>query len=526
MGDEFIVLGVTSYDLSVIRWLHTLREVYDGKVILFMTSREDLVEPLSRLYNVEIRYRTVTNGFWNWKNFNQWQFVLEVALEYPESTILRTDVFDVFFQADPRPFVDEPETIYVAEEGAINSECPINDPWVKYSPYLPEIAALGYWERPVLNAGLVVAKGRQLASLARYQLDNPLQAMTDQPSFNLWFCEQTEKVKYVPGFMECFWKQFLIHKRGELINGTIIDRELKTPWAVVHANGAKLLIERRFCPLEKFARIEQSISPDFTEQNKQTLKNLVVIAICSYSPCVLRWLISLRGVFDGKVILVLTDHEYMVDQLAVKFNVDIRYRPEPAEFWQSKSHRLFMGQWKYILEIAKEYPDSWILRTDPYDVVFQSDPRSAVGSEKITEGVVYASLEPFVNCHGDSANWVKHSSEPKTIDDLGYLFRQTICSGVILAKGSQFVSLSNYIIENRLQVRADQPAFALWIYEHKIPHRYIYGFIETLLWNQPANDKHFIDPIYRRPISVVHGNHVSTEKFDRFYPVSKYIELT
>ncbi len=61
--EDFIVMGVCSYDTRAVRWLDTLRAHYDGRAILVMTS--DYPAGLAEAYDVDIRRVIVSDGFWH-----------------------------------------------------------------------------------------------------------------------------------------------------------------------------------------------------------------------------------------------------------------------------------------------------------------------------------------------------------------------------------------------------------------------------------------------------------------------------
>lgn len=134
--EDFIVMGVCSYDTRAVRWLDTLRAHYDGRAILVMTS--DYPAGLAEAYDVDIRRVFVSEGFWHNRvglGCYQWQHIQPVAAEFPETYILRTDVFDVGFQDDPRNYVErDQEWIYIEQEGMLNRENDYMCGWFSINP--------------------------------------------------------------------------------------------------------------------------------------------------------------------------------------------------------------------------------------------------------------------------------------------------------------------------------------------------------------------------------------------------------
>src|ERR1035437_3023400 len=149
-NDKFIVMGCCSWAMPAWRWIHSLRATgYAGRVVMIMTQvTPDAQQMLETAYGVEVVVRPEPKEFWanipGQLCMGQWRYFKEVAQNNPDCTILRTDVFDVVFQADPTvPFREkqditsfgdtEPkfslgnmdidtEAVYVSAEGMLNKE--------------------------------------------------------------------------------------------------------------------------------------------------------------------------------------------------------------------------------------------------------------------------------------------------------------------------------------------------------------------------------------------------------------------
>lgn len=232
-SEDFLVMGVCSYDTRAVRWLETLRAHYDGRVILVMTS--DYPDGLAVAYDVEIRRVTVPEGFWRNRvglGCYQWQYIQPVAAEFPDTYILRTDVFDVVFQDDPRTYVDyDQDWVYVEQEGMRNCDNEYMRGWFSINPDV----APTVFQQPVYNVGVICARGSQLADIAAFIGQRRGRTYADQTELALYMHAYPDAFRSVPLFFSHFadmLDQMQIADARHFVN-----KENRQKYCVCHANG-------------------------------------------------------------------------------------------------------------------------------------------------------------------------------------------------------------------------------------------------------------------------------------------------
>ena len=254
---DFIVMGVCNYDIRVIRWLDTLRTHYDGWAILVMTS--DYPGGLVKAYDVDIRRVVVPQGFWNNRvglGCYQWKYIQPVAAEFPETYILRTDVFDVIFQDDPRNYVDgHQEWIYVEQEGMLNRENDYMASWFSINPDVtPEI-----YQQPVYNSGAICARGKQLAEIAAFISQRRGRTYADQTELAIYMHDHPEAFASVPLFFGHFGDMLA---KMQISDGRyFVNKQNRERYCVCHANGKTTNYLDSVYPHADYAdRFEKSLS--------------------------------------------------------------------------------------------------------------------------------------------------------------------------------------------------------------------------------------------------------------------------
>jgi hypothetical protein len=230
------VVGMCSFAPAVHRWLRTLRAHFDGPCLLYLTDPPAGVPAeLAARYGVTVVPALNASHFWEpaatGMYCGQWECLLDACTKrVRQGLVLRTDVWDVVFQDDPRKFVatDEPR-ILIAREGPAIADEEDNRAWVRDWVGL-------FGSAPVVNSGLVCGPVRSLAVLAGLMRKAPLGTWIDQSEFELIVSAFGPAFEYRPGFLECMYQTFAA--RGEVRDGRVCDRETGRPWCVVHGNGA------------------------------------------------------------------------------------------------------------------------------------------------------------------------------------------------------------------------------------------------------------------------------------------------
>jgi len=252
------VVGICSYRPAVHRWLGTLREHFDGPCVLYLTDAEPGVgEKLGKAYKANVIDTKTHPGFWEQRPVGSfcdvWQCILDACMNrVAEGFVLRTDVWDIVFQDDPRRYIQPGlKKILVSYEGTLIQEEEANRIWV------------GEWAKffgdcQVINGGMICADRKALALLAGLISKVPLGTTMDQSELELIAGAFPESFAYVPGFMECTYRQFA--RSGTVIDGRVCDRKSGKPWCVVHGNGPtqKEMFERLF-PMERYMEAARQI---------------------------------------------------------------------------------------------------------------------------------------------------------------------------------------------------------------------------------------------------------------------------
>ena len=248
-SEDFIVMGVCSYDTRAVRWLDSLRLHYDGRVILVMTS--DYPAELSNAYDVEIRSVTVPEGFWRNRvglGCFQWQYIQPVAEQFPETYILRTDVFDVVFQDDPRNYVRaDADWIYVEQEGMLNKDNEYMMGWFSINPDVDPAV----YRQPVYNVGVICARGKQLADIADFIGNRRGRTYADQTELAIYMHARSESFTSAP-FFYCHFADML--EQMQIADGRLfVNKKSRQRYCVCHANGKTTRYLDRVYPHKLFA---------------------------------------------------------------------------------------------------------------------------------------------------------------------------------------------------------------------------------------------------------------------------------
>jgi hypothetical protein len=233
--NELTVIGVCTYHPGVQRWLRTLRSHFDGPCHVYLVNAPASDgDTLARRYHCRVVNVTATPHYWvnppPGRFCRVWECVADAcAHEVGTPFVLRTDVWDVVFQSDPRiHLLPTSEKILVARESVLLTDDAQNQRWV--GPWYPAIR--GGW---VVNGGMICGPTASVGAVARLIAVNPFRTEVDQSELIVLTNTLRDAFEYRPGFMECLYNTFSQH--GCITQGRFVDRNSLEPWCVVHGNG-------------------------------------------------------------------------------------------------------------------------------------------------------------------------------------------------------------------------------------------------------------------------------------------------
>jgi hypothetical protein len=232
------VVGICSYHAAVHRWLRSLRAHFDGPCLLYLTDpAPGLGEDLEAKYGISVIGVQSDGDFWNRKPTGtyckQWLCLQEACqLRIRDGFVLRTDVWDVVFQDDPRKYLHETSAdIFIAHEGSRLNEEPDNRIWLKDWVSL-------FGDTPTINSGMICGPRRAVAVLAALVARCPLETAIDQTELAVLANALPGAFVYQRGFLECLYTAFA--ERGAVVDGKVCERDTGRPWCVVHGNGGRV----------------------------------------------------------------------------------------------------------------------------------------------------------------------------------------------------------------------------------------------------------------------------------------------
>lgn len=188
---------------------------------------------MRKRYGIDVVHVIAGPDYWQPKNVGtlcpQWHCIEEACSQRIKTgLVLRTDVWDVVFQDDPRKYIDDnADKIVVCHEGVRLADEPCNRAWIRAWGSL-----LG--NGPAINSGLICAPAASLAVLARIIKQAPLGTRIDQSEVSLIAAALPGAFEYRPGFLETLFPN---SGRSIVIDGKFCDRDSGKPWCVVHGNG-------------------------------------------------------------------------------------------------------------------------------------------------------------------------------------------------------------------------------------------------------------------------------------------------
>jgi hypothetical protein len=241
------VCGICTYHAAAQRWLRTLRTYYDGPCRLYLVNSADHIRNyLSSKFRCDVVGIQANPDYWAPESpgryCRMWGCLSDLCREQISTPfVLRTDVWDVVFQGDPRDHLDPaPSKILFASESVALNDDSQNKRW------------LGPWSRlvpdgVVVNGGMICGTTSSISVLAKLIACNPFGTAYDQSELTLLQNVFNELFEYRPGFMETIYNTF--HTRGAIEEGVFVDRLTRRRWCVIHGNGSTKHVLDEHCPI-------------------------------------------------------------------------------------------------------------------------------------------------------------------------------------------------------------------------------------------------------------------------------------
>jgi hypothetical protein len=245
--NSLTVMGVCTYSPAVQRWLRTLRVHFDGPCQLYLVNASDAIQTaLGRKYGCEVIDIQMTSDYWAapppGRFCHTWSCIADACLNRIRTQlVLRTDVWDVVFQGDPRDALNSPPgRVLVSAENVTLASDSQNRRWV------------GQWHAqipggPVFNGGLICGERVAVAAVARIISKNVFGTEVDQSELVILTNMFRNSFEYRAGFMECLYDT--LRASGDVVDGRFVDRMTRRPWTVVHGNGSTKTLINSFYPL-------------------------------------------------------------------------------------------------------------------------------------------------------------------------------------------------------------------------------------------------------------------------------------
>ena len=242
------VIGICTYHAAVQRWLRTLRAHYDGPCQLYLVNSAPFVlDVLARRYDCEVIDVPAAPDYWTapppGRFCKVWSCLADACLNRVRTPfVLRTDVWDVVFQSDPRLHMQpRPERILIVSEHVrLSTDAQILrwvGPWAAHLP-----------SGQVYNGGMVCGPTAGVAALGRVIGGCPFTTEVDQAELVVFANTFPNGFDYRPGFMECISGG--LSATGEIRDNRFVDRLSGKPWCVVHGNGSTKSSLDTYYPLQ------------------------------------------------------------------------------------------------------------------------------------------------------------------------------------------------------------------------------------------------------------------------------------
>ena len=319
-----VVTGVCSWDLKTLRWIHTLRASgFAGHIILYITDEScdiALLQAISGAYKVEFRQQAQNPLIWSWGSQPcflafQWIFIEQIAKEFPDSWILRTDIHDVVFQTNPEEQIKtaKPNQVFLGTEGTLAKDNPFMVQWYGDDvAYANNLVHRNLLDDPTYNSGMICATGKTLQPIAKRIHENYFKTLADQTETyaSVVFAQEFENVELVSNL------EFMFALNSNLKDsardyGKIYNKDRKLV-CIVHANGDN---------------VKKVIDFYWPEENYKFVANRIVNNINPFYPTITAY-ISTKGRSESTLPLAvksLMQQTLKPDQITIIDDNEPRY---------------------------------------------------------------------------------------------------------------------------------------------------------------------------------------------------------
>lgn len=258
MKNKLTIFTISDYNLSMLRWLCTLRDCYSGKVKIFITS--SFPSKLGEYFNVEVT-KVYAPFFWNryWnkatlkyynlgifscfsspKYLKQWRYI-EKATCSEEGFFLRTDCSDVVFQDNPEKYVSNlcDGKIAVCKEKYSYSSSSLVSSWFSSKTEREQ-----FYGKNVYNGGLICAHSFALKVISKIIHKGTFKSYVDQAEL-AYLCEIFKnQFCSIDGFMTCLTN----YDMDSIQDGKFFCKTTNKPWCIVHGEGINKKLLNSYYP--------------------------------------------------------------------------------------------------------------------------------------------------------------------------------------------------------------------------------------------------------------------------------------
>lgn len=245
---------------------------------------------------------------------------------------------------------------------------------------------------------------------------------------------------------------------------------------------------------------------------------MIIVTVASYSTSWLRYFITLRQFYDGKVITFLTspiDNDYKI-KLEKLLNIEIVCVTVDASFYLNTGKGMNCQRWGYLKEVCLKNPDEFIIFTDHWDVIWQADPRDYIKEYS----KIHIADENWKNKENAiQMGWFSVSSKVNRafIED-----KPVYNCGTVGGLGSKLIELCDVIVNLKYDTYIDQTEMCAFVYDNPDKFMVTPNLFMTLIKNEGQVVKGEFSDKNNNRWCCVHANGDSKQLLEPLYPKLKY----